>query len=67
MPNVNALRLTAMFAAATLLTACAGTGPEIDGCAGWRPILVGSQDVISEQTAQAILAHNLTGRARCGW
>ena len=44
---------------------CAGRIPA--GCEAWRPILVGADDVISAETARAILAHNLTGRRLCGW
>lgn len=53
---------------ATLLSGCAGTGPGIEACGAWRPILVSRQDVLTEGTARQILAHNETGRALgCGW
>lgn len=49
-----------------LLASCAGTGAAPD-CSAWRPILVGDADVLTTETARAILAHNLTGRGICGW
>jgi hypothetical protein len=50
-----------------LLTGCAATGPGIDPCGAWRPILVGRADVLTDGTARQILAHNETGRRLCGW
>ena len=55
------------IALAILLASCAGTGGARDACGPWRPILVGAQDRLGEATARAILAHNRTGRALCGW
>ncbi len=49
-----------------LLTLCASCAPAA-GCEAWRPVLIGSEDRISDETARAILAHNLTGRRLCGW
>lgn len=37
------------------------------GCEAWRPVMIGSEDQISDETARGILAHNLTGRRLCGW
>lgn len=37
------------------------------GCEAWRPILVADGDVFADETARALLAHNLTGRRLCGW
>lgn len=48
-----------------LLASCGATGGA--GCEAWRPILMGDDDQISAETGRAILAHNLTGRRRCGW
>jgi hypothetical protein len=45
--------------------ALASTVP--DFCATAKPIYIGKNDVISDDTAQQILAHNLTGRKLCGW
>ncbi len=56
-----------LLAIPALLSGCAGTGAGTDPCGSWRPILVGRADVLSIQTAQAILAHNETGRRLCGW
>lgn len=54
---------------ALLLTACATTGPETEvvdaGCYWSAPIFVSKQDVLTEGTADAILAHNLTWQQRC--
>jgi hypothetical protein len=56
-----------LLASLTLLTACAATGPGIDACGPWRPILVSRQDDLTRLTAADILAHNETGRRLCGW
>lgn len=53
--------------ALTLLLTCCATGGGTDPCAPWRPILVSRQDVLTEGTARALLAHNLTGERLCGW
>jgi hypothetical protein len=45
--------------------AIAATAP--DFCATAKPIYVSKNDIITDQTASAILAHNLTGRKLCGW
>lgn len=37
------------------------------GCEAWRPVLIGPEDRISDETARGIYAHNLTGRRLCGW
>lgn len=47
------------------LASCAGTGGA--GCEAWRPVLIADADVLTPETARAILAHNLTGRRLCGW
>lgn len=65
---------------AMLLSACATSGPAeqvphlvtririIDtGCDWTRPIYVNKADVLADETAKAILAHNLAGAKRCGW
>jgi hypothetical protein len=53
---------------ALLLSACATGGPvPSDGCAWTRPILVGRDDVLTEDTAAQVLAHNETGARICGW
>lgn len=49
-----------------LLTACGATGNGND-CVAWRPILISASDQFTDQTARAILAHNLTGQRLCGW
>jgi hypothetical protein len=50
-----------------LLTGCATSGPAIDACGPWRAIYVGKADVLTEDTARSLLAHNRTGRELCGW
>lgn len=52
-----------------LLASCA-TGGHVtkpDPCAGWEPIYVARADVLTDGTAKQILAHNLHGKALCGW
>lgn len=51
---------------ALLLTGCA-SGSGIDVCGAFRPIYPSSRDVLTEGTAEQVLAHNLTGKELCGW
>ena len=56
--------------AAVLLTGCGITGPAriVDtGCSWTRPIYVSKADILTDQTAVQILAHNETGAKRCRW
>ncbi|SIO61527.1 hypothetical protein [Paraburkholderia phenazinium] len=40
----------------------------IDTACDWtRPIYVSALDVLTDSTAQAILAHDEAGAAHCGW
>lgn len=52
------------------LTSCNTTGlatkPETV-CAAFKPILISKRDVLTPETADEILAHNLTGAKLCGW
>jgi hypothetical protein len=57
----------ALLASLTLLGGCAGIGAGIDPCGPWRPILVSRDDALTDATARAVLAHNLTRRRLCGW
>lgn len=59
------MRIVMLLGLLTLLASCAGTGGA--GCEAWRPVLIGAGDVMTPETARAILAHNLTGRRLCGW
>lgn len=53
---------------AILLTGCANPGPATsDPCGPWRAIYVGKDDVLTEDTARSLLAHNRTGAALCAW
>ena len=54
---------------AALLSGCVATGPEIRvvdlGCDWARPIRVSQSDSFTEETARAILTHNLVLQERC--
>lgn len=66
---------------AILLPACATTGPATEpepqiitrtrtvdtGCDWTKPIYVSKADVLTDRTADAILAHNIAGAKACGW
>lgn len=40
----------------------------VDTACDWtKPIYVSETDVLSDETARAILAHNRAGAAQCGW
>jgi len=55
------------------LSGCSGIGREtktvvIDsGCYWTKPIRISRADILTEATAEQILAHNETGAKRCGW
>lgn len=57
--------------AALLSGCCTPPAPEvrvIDTACTWTvPIYVSRADVLTDDTAESILAHNETGRDRCGW
>lgn len=38
-----------------------------DYCTPWRAIYPSRQDVLTDGTAKAILAHDQTGEKLCGW
>lgn len=48
-----------------LLTGCANSGPVIDFCAVVDPIYVSKSDVLTEDTAQQILDHNVFWDKEC--
>lgn len=60
---------TAPLASLILLAACGtpGLAPSADPCGPFRPIYVGKDDVLTEQTARDLLVHNRTGATLCGW
>lgn len=60
------MRLLLAGLLATSATSCSTSGAATD-CAAWSPIYVSRADVLTDETARQILAHNLTGRALCGW
>jgi hypothetical protein len=63
------MKLTiALLVSVTLVTSCAPTGPT-SNCAGWKAIRLSGAgiDGLPQTDAQAVLAHNEYGRARCGW
>jgi len=59
----TAIRLVPLI----LLASCGGGGHGTDVCLPWRPVLVSAADVLTVDTARALLAHNETGRRLCGW
>jgi hypothetical protein len=36
-------------------------------CTAWQPIRVSPNDILTDQTARAILSHDETGERLCGW
>lgn len=64
------LSVALLLCLAAALTSCSGTGlatkPET-ACAAFKPILVSHADILTPETADEILSHNLTGRKLCGW
>lgn len=60
------MRTIALLATLILCTACGTSGSApTDACGPWRPIYVGKADVLTADTARALLAHNRTWRALC--
>lgn len=55
-----------LLASLTLLAGCATSGSGTN-CGVFKPILIGRADVLTDQTARQVLAHNMAGRALCGW
>jgi hypothetical protein len=76
-------RLLLLSLSVTLLSSCSTDGPAIkpapdvqivtqtklvDTACDWvKPIYVSKSDVLSDDTAKAILTHNQTGAKNCGW
>ncbi|AQW29138.1 hypothetical protein B0B51_03320 [blood disease bacterium A2-HR MARDI] len=71
---------TLLLVLCLMLTACcttngAKTDPQViyqtklvdTACEWTKPIYVDKADVMSEETARAILAHNRAGAKVCGW
>lgn len=59
-----------MCAVLALLGACETSGPVTDQaqvCAGWKPILISRDDLLTEATAQQIEAHNEFGASIECW
>ena len=52
-----------------MMSGCARTElvAEPSFCAVSGPIMIGREDVLTDQTARLILNHNLVGRQLCGW
>ncbi len=51
-----------------LLTGCATNGAGTEGgCAAFRPIYTSRADMLTDRTAEQLLAHNLAGVHLCGW
>ena len=56
-----------MALALTSLAGCAASG-SVDGfCLVAKPIYFSTQDLLSERTERAIIAHNEKGASLCGW
>jgi hypothetical protein len=60
-------RMIALGGLAILLASCGASGPATDACGPWRAIYVAKADTLTEDTARALLSHNRTGAALCGW
>lgn len=60
-----------MLPVLALLSACAPNGAVVDTtaqvCAGWKPILIGPDDQLTEGTASQIEAHDEYGAAAGCW
>lgn len=40
----------------------------VDTACKWtKPIIISQQDLFTDETAKQIVAHNETGRDKCGW
>lgn len=63
---LSALLLLLVAALTSCNTIGLATKPETV-CAAFKPILVSHADVLTPETADEILAHNLTGAKLCGW
>lgn len=64
------ITLPAMGATLFLAACTGGPGPITETrqvCAGWAPILISRDDVLTEGTAQQIEGHNLNGVANGCW
>ena len=62
-------RLSVLLISSSVMSGCARTElvAEPSFCAVSGPIRIGSEDVLTDQTARLILNHNLTGKQLCGW
>ena len=58
-------RLAAFLAVSTLLTGCSGHIP-VSECSWVKIITVSRQDVLTDETARQLLAHNEKVEAICG-
>lgn len=62
-------RLWVLLISSSVMSGCARTElvAEPSFCAVSGPIMIGREDVLTDQTARLILNHNLVGRQLCGW
>jgi hypothetical protein len=63
------MRLSARLLLVSLtlaVSACGTVGPAIDSCVWVKPIYVSKQDVLTDGTVAAILAHNEKWQEICG-
>jgi hypothetical protein len=60
------MRRLGLLGLLTLPASCGGAGSG-DYCLAARPIYISRDDVLTVETARAILAANETGARLCGW
>ena len=62
------LKRIALLGSLIPFAACGTNGPETsDPCGPFRAIYVHKDDALTADTARALLVHNRTGAALCGW
>lgn len=55
----------AAFLVLALISACSTIGAGINHCSIFEPILISQDDVLTEETAEQILEHNLIWQNLC--
>ena len=62
-------RLLGLLIGSSVMSGCARNELVVEPsfCAVSGPIMIGRDDVLTDQTARLILNHNLVGRQLCGW
>lgn len=70
LPRLRLLLPLLLLPLVLLPTSCGNIGRAIKpdtACLAFKPIYVSKNDVLTDGTARAILAHNETGEKKCGW